>query len=718
MSASSCLALSVQQVRGRDLLLQTREWFPYQYGLAVCRAFAAAIYPSTFSLFASTSSSMELSTASGMLLVACAGQQYRVLYQQVGGVYVLAVGGSGERDCVLHAARALDQAVSVLLTACKGADVTPTKLLKRLAEVYIALDTVLRGGDASCALGPSESSSESGDNWGRQQQQQSQTSSRRSKDEALEVLQGVSFHVSGIVPPSQAPATTTTTLLSSTMAAMPPTPGVDMMVPRTPLATPMPGSGAPYGFPPPTTMGPMPPTTNPFPPSIPTTHARLPPRPPPSPLVGEGVDPFSSFPHRTDAAHPQRSGLSQSSAFAAGRDPFARATTAPLPSPAIPSSSSLFSSTPTTSDPFAANTGPLSAAGTPLPTPAPLVDPSRAASHFFAAPPTPQVLKGADALAAAGVLGSLSALTEAPRTRPPTADLLGDLLGPEPGPASGPGLGLGPTSGLGLRLDSGSGLGGFDFTSGGGGMNINEQSFSNASPAPDSPLSRRRAPPAIQVPASSTAAPPKLWLEETWHVVFVAGRIARAAVMGECRIQPSTANIAVDVDFRLQPPSSGSFKNVALNNALASTSGPGVVHVRLDNADADSSRAVAVLKYQLVPPDCPALLKDSPGIVACMVELSLPNNSLSDVLVILELPFTPAAVQLAPAPSWEAGVWQEGTRTITWRTPTGGALASGSFAYEGLSSLSGVALASAGPNSTFAVGPARCKAGQYTASNM
>lgn len=46
---------------------------------------------------------------------------------------------------VFECINVVNQAVSVIVTACRGVDVTPEKLSKKYAEVYMALDIVLRG---------------------------------------------------------------------------------------------------------------------------------------------------------------------------------------------------------------------------------------------------------------------------------------------------------------------------------------------------------------------------------------------------------------------------------------------------------------------------------------------------------------------------------------------------------------------------------------------
>ncbi|XAR69322.1 hypothetical protein NMG60_11000862 [Bertholletia excelsa] len=116
----SCLALSLQPANGSDILLQTREWFPPARALVALSAFretrlafASGKHQSTEDGDTSLGDD-PLAASSGQLIV-------------------------GVESSIVN------QAVSVIVTACRGVDVTPEKLNRKYTEVYMALDIVLRG---------------------------------------------------------------------------------------------------------------------------------------------------------------------------------------------------------------------------------------------------------------------------------------------------------------------------------------------------------------------------------------------------------------------------------------------------------------------------------------------------------------------------------------------------------------------------------------------
>ncbi|KAL2928911.1 F-BAR domain only protein 1 [Bienertia sinuspersici] len=161
----SCLALSLQPVNGPDILLQTREWFPPARALVAVSAFR-----NTRLAFSSSSSASSkhhqnddvsgdptivgddpLAASSGQVIVGVESR-YRVVYRLVNSIYVLGVttvdyddDNSTATNNVFECISIVNQAVSVVVTACRGVDVTPEKLGKKYAEVYMALDIVLRG---------------------------------------------------------------------------------------------------------------------------------------------------------------------------------------------------------------------------------------------------------------------------------------------------------------------------------------------------------------------------------------------------------------------------------------------------------------------------------------------------------------------------------------------------------------------------------------------
>lgn len=156
----ACLALSLQPSNGSDILLQTREWFPPARALAALSAFRQ-----TRLAFASSTSSPNrpsphpspddldsalgddpLAASSGQLVVGVESK-YRVVYRLVNGIYVLGITTADRSDAsnVFECINTVNQAVSVIVAACRGVDVTPEKLHRKYPEIYMALDIVLRG---------------------------------------------------------------------------------------------------------------------------------------------------------------------------------------------------------------------------------------------------------------------------------------------------------------------------------------------------------------------------------------------------------------------------------------------------------------------------------------------------------------------------------------------------------------------------------------------
>ncbi|KAI5675358.1 hypothetical protein M9H77_06308 [Catharanthus roseus] len=152
----SCLALSLQPANGPDILLQTREWFPPSRALMALSAFRqtrlafASKHRSNASSDDSTADPSSLgddplAASSGQVIVGVESR-YRVVYRLVKSIYVLGITSVDEtNNNVFECISIVNQAVSVITTACRGVDVTPEKLSKKYAEVYMALDIVLRG---------------------------------------------------------------------------------------------------------------------------------------------------------------------------------------------------------------------------------------------------------------------------------------------------------------------------------------------------------------------------------------------------------------------------------------------------------------------------------------------------------------------------------------------------------------------------------------------
>ncbi|KAL6980133.1 hypothetical protein U1Q18_021782 [Sarracenia purpurea var. burkii] len=150
----SCLALSLQPTNGSDILLQTREWFPPARALVALSAFRQ-----TRLAFASGKHQLAtedgdtslgddpLAASSGQLIVGVESR-FRVVYRLVNSIYVLGITTVDEDynlNNVFECISIVNQAVSVIVTACRGVDVTPEKLSRKYSEIYMALDIVLRG---------------------------------------------------------------------------------------------------------------------------------------------------------------------------------------------------------------------------------------------------------------------------------------------------------------------------------------------------------------------------------------------------------------------------------------------------------------------------------------------------------------------------------------------------------------------------------------------
>lgn len=90
----------------------------------------------------------EALAASGGQVIVGKESRYRVFYRLVHKIYVLGITSVEHDDAASNSfecAAIVNQAVSVLVAACKGVDVTPDKLNRKYTEIYMALDRVLRG---------------------------------------------------------------------------------------------------------------------------------------------------------------------------------------------------------------------------------------------------------------------------------------------------------------------------------------------------------------------------------------------------------------------------------------------------------------------------------------------------------------------------------------------------------------------------------------------
>uniref|UniRef100_A0A5B6ZZ09 MHD domain-containing protein n=1 Tax=Davidia involucrata TaxID=16924 RepID=A0A5B6ZZ09_DAVIN len=149
----SCLALSLQPTNGSDILLQTREWFPPARALVALSAFRQTRLAFASGKDQSTEDGDTslgddpLAASSGQVIVGVESR-YRVVYRLVNSIYVLGITTVDQDDSVNNVFECIsivNQAVSVVVTACRGVDVTPEKLSRKYAEIYMALDIVLRG---------------------------------------------------------------------------------------------------------------------------------------------------------------------------------------------------------------------------------------------------------------------------------------------------------------------------------------------------------------------------------------------------------------------------------------------------------------------------------------------------------------------------------------------------------------------------------------------
>ncbi|CAA6660459.1 unnamed protein product [Spirodela intermedia] len=162
----ACLALALQPSNGSDILLQTREWFPPARALVALSAFrqtrlaffsgkqsqssssAAAAAPPSDDLDSALGDD-PLAASSGQVVVGVESK-YRIVYRLVNGIYVLGITTAdrdedGRANNIFDCINTVNQAVSIVVAACRGVDVTAEKLYRKYPEVYMALDIVLRG---------------------------------------------------------------------------------------------------------------------------------------------------------------------------------------------------------------------------------------------------------------------------------------------------------------------------------------------------------------------------------------------------------------------------------------------------------------------------------------------------------------------------------------------------------------------------------------------
>eukprot|EP00850_Spirogloea_muscicola_P006328 SM000030S11337 [mRNA] locus=s30:181010:185645:+ [translate_table: standard] len=177
----ACLALALQPEQGPDILLQTRAWFPLARAIAASASFRAT--RKAYALRGEDAAGDDanerlgddpLAASSGQVVVGT-DNKYRVVYRLVNSVYVLGITSADERDIfnnVFDCAATVNRAVTILVSTCRGVDVTAEKLARKYPEVYIRLDAVLAGGPAfrlanayAVAQADSESKARGAESW-------------------------------------------------------------------------------------------------------------------------------------------------------------------------------------------------------------------------------------------------------------------------------------------------------------------------------------------------------------------------------------------------------------------------------------------------------------------------------------------------------------------------------------------------------------------------
>ncbi|CAI7792012.1 unnamed protein product [Closterium sp. NIES-53] len=146
-----------QPAQGPDLLLQTKVWFPPKRALAACQSFRTTRHadssvrhheqPANQALMLDRLGDDPLAAASGQVVVG-SDRRYRVVYRLVNSIYVLGLMLADDDETSLNVYSCIstvNQAVSVLVAACKGVDVTPEKIFRKYTEVYMAFFYVLQG---------------------------------------------------------------------------------------------------------------------------------------------------------------------------------------------------------------------------------------------------------------------------------------------------------------------------------------------------------------------------------------------------------------------------------------------------------------------------------------------------------------------------------------------------------------------------------------------
>eukprot|EP00850_Spirogloea_muscicola_P012012 SM000076S21833 [mRNA] locus=s76:412134:416737:- [translate_table: standard] len=224
----ACLALALQPEQGPDILLQTRAWFPLARAIAASASFRAT--RKAYALRGEDAAGDDanerlgddpLAASSGQVVVG-SDNKYRVVYRLVNSVYVLGITSADERDIfnnVFDCAATVNRAVAILVSTCRGVDVTAEKLARKYPEVYIRLDAVLAGGPAfrlanayAVAQADTDSKARGAESWNQV---------RHISVERLANIEVLSFLILQPCLPDQNFATVFASVLSSSMFELP-----------------------------------------------------------------------------------------------------------------------------------------------------------------------------------------------------------------------------------------------------------------------------------------------------------------------------------------------------------------------------------------------------------------------------------------------------------------------------------------------------------------
>ncbi|CAI5533966.1 unnamed protein product [Closterium sp. Naga37s-1] len=136
---------------------RSKVWFPPKRALAACQSFRTTRHadssvrhheqPANQALMLDRLGDDPLAAASGQVVVG-SDRRYRVVYRLVNSIYVLGLMLADDDETSLNVYSCIstvNQAVSVLVAACKGVDVTPEKIFRKYTEVYMAFFYVLQG---------------------------------------------------------------------------------------------------------------------------------------------------------------------------------------------------------------------------------------------------------------------------------------------------------------------------------------------------------------------------------------------------------------------------------------------------------------------------------------------------------------------------------------------------------------------------------------------